>query len=290
MNIIDFNDNVFILDENNNFEHKIDQNIKFNDHYDYSDVRDVNIFQIPCVSAIGLTARYYNLAQLTNILPLTINLTKLKIQKLQLQQLPKLPDTLKVLYCEDNLIKILPKLPLSMTHLYAECNSIEHCEDEIFPPNLHIIFLGYNKLKTIPKYHDNEFSIISFNDNSLTEIPKLPKINNFAVIDFSGNEEIKEFPKIPVSYNCNISIDDTNIERLPLHDPKLVIFNYERTPLKNFLEEEYKPMNMYMKDEKEKYDAVKKIEIWFLKCKYNPEYKYCKNRLNKEYEKMFKSA
>ena len=29
---------------------------------------------------------------------------------------------------------------------------------------------------------------------------------------------------------------------------------------------------------------VNKIGSWFLECKYNPKYKYCRDRLDKEYE------
>jgi hypothetical protein len=30
-----------------------------------------------------------------------------------------------------------------------------------------------------------------------------------------------------------------------------------------------------------------KISEWFLECKYNPKYKYCKDRLNDEYDILF---
>ena len=29
------------------------------------------------------------------------------------------------------------------------------------------------------------------------------------------------------------------------------------------------------------------IGEWFLECKYNPKYKYCKDRLIKEYEELY---
>ena len=32
---------------------------------------------------------------------------------------------------------------------------------------------------------------------------------------------------------------------------------------------------------------IRKIEVWFLDCKYNPKYKYCRDRLQKEYNDMF---
>ena len=32
--------------------------------------------------------------------------------------------------------------------------------------------------------------------------------------------------------------------------------------------------------------CCRKIENWFLKCKYNPKYKYCRDRLEKEYHNL----
>ena len=32
-----------------------------------------------------------------------------------------------------------------------------------------------------------------------------------------------------------------------------------------------------------------KIGDWYLECKYNPKYKYCKDRINKEYEEAFQN-
>ena len=30
-----------------------------------------------------------------------------------------------------------------------------------------------------------------------------------------------------------------------------------------------------------------KIGEWFLECKYNPKYKYCRDRVDKEYNELF---
>jgi len=42
-----------------------------------------------------------------------------------------------------------------------------------------------------------------------------------------------------------------------------------------------KPIKFIL-DKKER-DAVNKISNWFLECKYNPQYKYCRDRLDNEY-------
>lgn len=46
-------------------------------------------------------------------------------------------------------------------------------------------------------------------------------------------------------------------------------------------------INKKKEELKIKKQAVDKISYWFLKCKYNPNYKYCKNRLNKEYDSLY---
>ena len=38
---------------------------------------------------------------------------------------------------------------------------------------------------------------------------------------------------------------------------------------------------------KENQTFANKIGEWFLECKYNPKYKYCRDRVDKEYDKLF---
>ena len=33
---------------------------------------------------------------------------------------------------------------------------------------------------------------------------------------------------------------------------------------------------------------VSKLSNWFLECKYNPKYKYCRDRVNSEYDELIK--
>ena len=48
-------------------------------------------------------------------------------------------------------------------------------------------------------------------------------------------------------------------------------------------------IHQYIKDELEPVvkKNVKKIEDWFLECKYNPKYKYCKKRLMNECKELY---
>ena len=59
---------------------------------------------------------------------------------------------------------------------------------------------------------------------------------------------------------------------------------YEANPIYDFIRDRYNgDINIYFYELKN----VKKIEEWFLEIKYNPNYKYCKDRLNKEYSDLF---
>jgi len=42
-------------------------------------------------------------------------------------------------------------------------------------------------------------------------------------------------------------------------------------------------MKEYMKEKK----AVDIISEWFMDCKYNPKYKFCRKRLNKEFDELY---
>ena len=50
-------------------------------------------------------------------------------------------------------------------------------------------------------------------------------------------------------------------------------------------------MNNYCNNDTIRYNTYKKkiniIENWFLNCKYNPYYEYCRNRVNKEYDELY---
>jgi len=47
--------------------------------------------------------------------------------------------------------------------------------------------------------------------------------------------------------------------------------------------ENHRCISIYLKYIK----VVSKIENWFLECKFNPKYKYCQNRLKREYEEIY---
>ena len=72
---------------------------------------------------------------------------------------------------------------------------------------------------------------------------------------------------------------------------KLTSFHYGNTPFQKQIKETYDDnldhycsyWRTYFKD------RVVKIEYWFLDCKYNPKYKYCRNRLEKEYEDIYEA-
>ena len=59
-------------------------------------------------------------------------------------------------------------------------------------------------------------------------------------------------------------------------------------PIHNFIKEHHNGNWKEYMNWKIKYKPItNKIGTWFLKCKYDPSYKYCKDRLNKEYDMFY---
>jgi hypothetical protein len=64
---------------------------------------------------------------------------------------------------------------------------------------------------------------------------------------------------------------------------------YHENPIHNFIkqkfDDDWKKYNKWQIQYRKKF--ANKIGNWFLECKYNPQYKYCQNRLNHEYDQLY---
>ena len=59
-------------------------------------------------------------------------------------------------------------------------------------------------------------------------------------------------------------------------------------PIYNFIQKYHNDdWKEYIKWKQKYREPSNIIGYWFLDCKYNPKYKYCKDRLNKEYESLY---
>ena len=114
---------------------------------------------------------------------------------------------------------------------------------------------------------------IKFNDNvqhyygSFKEILKLDNYNDIIYI------------------NCN----NNNLSSLPELPNSITFINYCHNPIYiyiyKYFNDNYIEYNEYQKKMKKVF-AIK-IGDWFLECRYNPKYKYCRKRLMKEYEECY---
>jgi len=155
-----------------------------------------------------------------------------------LKELPELPNSLKKLYCGNNLLKKLPNLPNSL--IYLSCYQSQLTILPKLPNNLIDLCCGNNQLTIIPNL-PNSLRILFCYNNQLTILPILPNL-------------IKDY-----YYDGN-----------PVYD-------YIKNKCGGNLELYYKENKIF----------ANKIGEWFLECKYNPKYKYCRDRVDKEYDKLF---
>lgn len=232
------------------------------------------------------------------------NLEIFIISNTKIKSLPILPDTLLRLDCVDNNITEITKLPPNLKILNFMLNKKINISCEL-PQSLIKFDCSYSKLKTLPKLPDNLLTLIC-HDNNLRELPKLPQ--NLIILDCSRNmlEKVFHIPKEIYTFNVrdNPNLDITNISLIyitKLKDIDITNTKLEYKMSRFEYEYEYdddllltwKLMCMCNEDIIAKYlnkiknDAGKIIANWFLECKYNPKYKYCRDRLKKECEELY---
>ena len=164
--------------------------------------------------------------------------------------------------CAYNSLSSLPELPNSLQELYCRHNNLSNLPE--LPRLLKYLYCGNNSLSNLPKLPD---SLIRLNCevNNLSSLPKLPD----SLIDlYCNNNNISSFPELPNS------LTDLDYKNNP-------IYSYTH---KYFDNNVYKYLEFNKKMNK---IFINKIENWFLDCKYNPKYLYCRTRLMKEYEDLY---
>lgn len=176
--------------------------------------------------------------------------------------LPKLPSALEVLVCNNNELVELPILPYGLKELYCVRNNLTKLPD--LPDKLVSLWCQFNEIKKLPKLPDGLYTLVC-DCNKITEFPIVPY--GIQTIHCSYNK-IKVLPYIPelvYIYNtANIRINNN--------------------PMSDIVESRYKnDLHLYMKEKK----AVDEISNWFISCKYNPRYKYCRKRIENEYHELY---
>ena len=177
-------------------------------------------------------------------------------------QIHKLPHTLQKLLIHNRHLGYLPELPDSLVIL--SCN-------------------GCN-LKQLPKLPEN-LQVLQCVNNKLTEITQLPK--KLIKLNCERNK-IKKLPNYLPNELHYLNCSDNCLRQLPINCTSVKEFIYDANPICGEIKCIVSPLQQYMTLQKHRQtNAVNKIKKWFLDCKYNPKYKYCRDILLREHKELF---
>lgn len=211
-------------------------------------------------------SNYLDLSQLNR-------LKKLELINCRLNKLGDLPDSLEKFKCEGSKLKSLPKLPSGLKELYCSYNEIEKLPE--LPHGLQIIECNQNEIKNIPKLPWT-LEKFNFRINKFSQLLSLDTIK-FLTFNLYRYKDIKnQYYYRPENidwlyestYNNYLKPDNGFYhicKELQISENiKLSIYEYVQAKL-----------------------AIQKIENWFLECKYNPKYAYCRRKINKDYLELY---
>jgi len=189
-----------------------------------------------------------------NITVLPKRLIELHCEGNRFTKLPRLPNRLKILNCSKNNIKELPELPSTLCILNCGNNALLK-----YIPKLPKLLKTLNFMFTkVDKFPDNILDLLSDKD--------------FIGCNHYGTPLSRDMEKYNYSSDCAYNCGNHRSER-----GMGCLFYTNITPCKKSMIRNYITYNI----------SVKKIENWFLDCKYNPKYKYCRDKLNKEFTELY---
>ena len=141
-----------------------------------------------------------------------------------------------------------------------------------------------NNLSSLPEL-PNSLTKLWCDNNNLSSLPELP--NSFTHL-YCGYNNLSYLPNLPNSLRI-IWCYNNNISSLPKLPNSLRHFYYSTNPIYDHI---YKYFGgnktIYFEHQYNmKRKFVNKIGNWYLDCKYNPKYLYCRNRLMKEYKELY---
>lgn len=205
-----------------------------------------------------------------NIIFLPKKIVNFNCSKNYCSKLPELPYALEKLDCSYNRIYSFDfeQFPINLIHL--DCNNCRLTELPELPPKLESLNCNHNKITHIQFRLPKTLKRLECNNNIITKLPHIHE--GLTYIDCSDN---------------NIQELSFEVNRLLINDKH--IFSYKYNPVYGFIAFNFNfSITKYFKW-KIKYMKrfVRRIEDWFLDCKYNPKYKYCRERLEEDYKKLF---
>lgn len=166
---------------------------------------------------------------------------------------------------------------------YLQCSNNNLIELPRLPRWLKILHCCNNKINIIGNLPDT-LTFLNCSNNNIRILENLP--NKLEKLICSGNK-LTRLVNLPDS----IRVLRCSNNLLKIIDMKLLnkykgFIHYENNPLIIIIKEKFGGLNEYKKFYLKYKESAKIIEDWYLECKYNPRYKYCRDRLNKEYDEL----
>jgi Leucine-rich repeat (LRR) protein len=195
----------------------------------------------------------------------------------KLTVLPTLPNSLRYLYCFNNLLKVLPTLPNSLEYLYCYHNKITVLPT--LPNSLIHLWCYYNKITVLP-YLPNSLTHLYCYYNRLTLLPTLPQ--NLEYFDCSSNL-LKLLPTLPNSLT-HLYCNNIFLAFLPKFRDSLEHKFYYDNPVAWYIRDKC-DNNLDVYHRVNEIFATKLVK-WYLNCRENPIFKFCRRRLDRDYDAL----
>lgn len=276
-------------------------------------IESTNITELPELPEGLVLMRCNNNGNLTTIRNIPKSLKCLMLTNSMLRDLPDISESnleFINLSCNWTLGKIseLPK-----TLKYINCYNCGLTKMPKLPEGIEDINFGFNKIKDVG-YLPSSLICITLKDNHIKELPKLIHLKNLVTFECQNNK-ITYVPDLNPDIfgednldgrRVNIYLNENNIKGFSysifdLLEKRLTIcangeqcythrINIESNPIANMMnnksicndnnEEEF--INII-----NQYHAIDKIANMYLKAKYDPDYKMCRDRLDREQAELY---
>ena len=102
------------------------------------------------------------------------------------------------------------------------------------------------------------------------------------------SNQLTSLPTLPKTLT-HLSCSGNQLTFLPVLPKSLIHFQYYNNPIYDLIKDYFKGDRKLYNNHNKKILTLfsNKIKWWFLNCRENPEFKYCRDRLNLQYDELF---
>ena len=149
---------------------------------------------------------------------------KLDFNRKKMTSLPDLPETLKILYCQENQLTSLPSLPQTLKKLICTHNQLTSLPP--LPNSLKILWCNDNQLTSLPPLPDT-LKVLLCQNNQLIFLPNLPESLREL---YCSDNRLTSLPDLPESLIV-LYCDNNQLTTLPAFPKKLKVLDYRNNQL-----------------------------------------------------------